>query len=85
MYGVDPGPQISASARTRPYGGGRHRMAAWLRGRLGTRGAVLPGRPAPRTQVCSRAGVMMSATEKSLANCSGVPNIAAMRSVYLVR
>src|SRR5690242_15905787 len=52
---------------------------------MGTRGAVLPGRPAPRTQVCSRAGVMMSTTEKSLANCSGVPNIAAMHLAYLVR
>jgi hypothetical protein len=47
--------------------------------------AVLLGQPALWAQVCSLAGVMMSAIEKRVANCSGVPNNAPMRSVYLAR
>ena len=59
--------------------------ATWLRDHIDMGLAVLFGRPAPWAQVCSLTGVMMSAAEKSVANCSGLPNIAAMRSVYLAR
>jgi hypothetical protein len=50
--------------------GRRWRRRRWL---------AVPG------QVCSLAGVMMIAAEKSAANCSGVANKAAMRSVYFAR
>ncbi|SRR6266567_6744763 len=75
----------SASARTRPFGGSRHRGGDLAARPPRHRLTVLLGRPAPWAQVCSLVGVMMSAAEKSAANCSGVPNIAAMRSVYLTR
>jgi hypothetical protein len=74
----------SASAPTRPYGGSRHRdgdlAAPPPRHRL-----AVPLGCAGGSQVCSLAGVMMRAAEKSVANCSGVPNIAPRRSVYLAR
>src|SRR5262245_64014110 len=58
-------------------------MAAWLRHHLDLGWPRCSGGPAPGAQVCSLAGVMMSAAENSVANCSGVPNSAPMRSVYL--
>jgi hypothetical protein len=60
-------------------------MAAWLRHHLDIGWPSCSADPAPGAQVCSLAGVMMSAAENSMANCSGVPNSAPMRSVYLAR
>ena len=60
-------------------------MATWLCQHLDMGWPSYSADPRLCAQVCSLAGVMMSAAEKSVANCSGVPNIAAMRSVYLAR
>ena len=60
-------------------------VAAWLRHHLDMGWPSYSAGPRRGSQVCSLAGVMMSAAEKSMANCSGVPNIAPKRSVYLAR
>ena len=60
-------------------------MATWLCQHLDMGWPSYSADPRLCAQVCSLAGVMMSAAEKSVANCSGVPNNAPIRSVYLAR
>jgi hypothetical protein len=69
--------QRQSRGRPRDFG-----LAAFAQG---IRLALVAGVPAPCRQARSLTGVMMSGVENSVANCSGVPNKASIRSVYLAR